>query len=43
MVWNMRGVCEEEKRVQVVNVFEEGRLNLLALSKTNLKGNEEFI
>lgn len=29
-------------RVKVVNVFEEERLNLLALCDTNMKGNEEF-
>lgn len=41
-VWNVRGVCEEGKRVEVANVLKEERLNLLALREQNLKDNKEY-
>ena len=41
-VWNVRGICNETKRVEVVHKFKKGKFDLLGLCETNLRGNEEF-
>ena len=41
-VWNVRGIGEDEKREEVVNVFKEGRFDMLALNETKLRGKGEF-
>ena len=39
--WNVRGINGTAKREEVVDVFGNGKFELLALTKTKLKGNEE--
>ena len=39
--WNVRGINGTEKREEVVDVFKEGKLELLALMETKFKGRAE--
>ena len=39
--WNVRGINGTAKREEVVDVFREGKFELLALTETKLKGNGE--
>ena len=40
--WNVRGINNTTKREEVVDVFREGRFELLALTETKLKGKGEI-
>jgi len=42
-VWNVRGICDEGKRMEVVDVFKRGKFDVLGLCETNLKGREDFV
>ena len=37
--WNVRGINETAKRKEAVDILEEGKFELLALTLTTLKGN----
>ena len=39
--WNVRGINEVAQREEVVDVFREGKFELLSLTETKLKGNGE--
>ena len=41
--WNVRGINGTTKREEVVDVFREGKFELLALLETKLKGNREVL
>ena len=38
----MRGINETTKREQVVDIFQKGKFDLLALTETKLKGEERY-
>ena len=40
--WNVRGINDTTKREEVSDVFREGKLKLLALFETKLKGSREI-
>ena len=40
-IWNVRGINVTVKREEVVDIFKEGKLELLALMEMKLKGNGE--
>ena len=42
-VWNVGGLCNTDKRNEVVKIFKESRMGLLGLCEINLKGNEKFL
>ena len=39
--WNVRGINGEEKRKEVLDVFRNGRFDLLALTETKMTGSGE--
>ena len=39
--WNVRGINGTVKRKEVVDIFRERKLELLALTETKFKGNGE--
>ena len=39
--WNERGINDTTKREEAVDIFKEGKLELLALTETKLKGKRE--
>ena len=39
ITWNVRGINGIAKRKEVMDIFKEGRFELLALTETKLKGN----
>ena len=41
--WNIRGINGTAKREEVVGVFRTGKLELLDLMETKLKGNREIL
>ena len=41
--WNVRGINGIAKREEVVDVFREGKFELLALTEMKLKGNRGII
>jgi len=43
VVWNARGIKEEQKKLEVVNVFKNGRFYLVGLCKTNMKGKKQIM
>ena len=39
--WNLRGINDTTKREEVVDIFKEGKFELLALAEAKLKGKGE--
>ena len=41
--WNVRGINDTAKREEVVEIFKKGKLELLDLTETKLKGKGELM